>query len=765
MITYLQRFYALLVFAVLLLSVTVANSQWTKLDEPLPNNQTVSWGQYAFLEDKLYIFGGLMVPVGATSGNYSSDVWMLDTKTSGSQWQKVATMPTVRCGGYAATINGKIYILAGNTSSASTVVTTSTLEFDPSTNTFATKAPIPIGVVQCAGAVVGSKIFIMNGYAAGAVTRNVQMYDVETDKWTALANSPFASVYGAAAAVGSDIYLAAGYTGSVFLTTAYKGTWDGTTLTWKALPNYPQAAQRLGAGVINNKVYFCCGALPDALDKVYTFDVTANKWVASYSIPFATYNTSHIPGDGISMYFISGYKNPDIYKFSDSGTPVGILGINPTSLTFDIKTGDSKSRTVKISNGGLAPLSIDFTIPNDAPWLTCDQTSVTIPAVSSTTITISVDSKGMSDGANSSTLTLTTNDPNNKTATINVNMNLFTNIAKRRPLLEVFTSSTCGPCKPGNDNLHKVINPIDRDNYTVLKFQQDFPGTGDPYCTSESYARRGFYAINSIPRMECDGGWDQNASSFTDQTLSTYQDPLSFLNIKSSYTVSGTNVKVDVTLDPLENISSSNLVLHVAVAEKQTVKNKKSNGETIFYDVVKKMLPNQNGTAISALFRGKPVTKNFDFTFNGTYTLPSDGVAGKTVNLTTSNSVEDFANLEVVAWVQDIVTKQVLNSSWSSNTETSVADGSADPGFGITSCYPTPANSISTITYFVPKTEQVELALYNILGEKVAIIDNSLRQPGEHTVNFNASSLVNGFYSVWLKSESNQSGRMITVQH
>ena len=51
------------------------------------------------------------------------------------------------------------------------------------------------------------------------------------------------------------------------------------------------------------------------------------------------------------------------------------------------------------------------------------------------------------------------------------------------------------------------------DEYNSIKYQVDFPGWGD--YTTEVGNRRGFYSINRIPRVEIDGGWDQNSLNLT----------------------------------------------------------------------------------------------------------------------------------------------------------------------------------------------------------------------------------------------------------
>jgi len=233
-------------------------------------------------------------------------------------------------------------------------------------------------------------------------------------------------------------------------------------------------------------------------------------------------------------------------------------------------------------------------------------------------------------------------------------------IAVRQPLIETFTSSTCGPCNPANVTAEALFAQ-NTGKFTSIKYQADFPGSGDPYYTLEGGNRRAYYAINSVPRMEIDGGWDQNGNSITQQVLDDHIDILSFVNLTATYSVTGQTVDIDIIVDPLENIQSNNLVVHTAIIEEVTYNNVKNNGETQFEHVVKKMVPNDNGTSISALVAGQQNTLNLQYIFQGNYSLPVNATAP--INDAIEHSVEDFANLMVAVWVQDVATKKVHQST------------------------------------------------------------------------------------------------------
>lgn len=60
--------------------------------------------------------------------------------------------------------------------------------------------------------------------------------------------------------------------------------------------------------------------------------------------------------------------------------------------------------------------------------------------------------------------------------------------------------------------------------------------------------------------------------------------------------------------------------------------------------------------------------------------------------------------------------------------------------------YPNPFNPSTTISYAVPKAGNVQLTVYNMLGQKVATLVNEVVTAGRHDVMFSAGNLASGVY-------------------
>ena len=76
---------------------------------------------------------------------------------------------------------------------------------------------------------------------------------------------------------------------------------------------------------------------------------------------------------------------------------------------------------------------------------------------------------------------------------------------------------------------------------------------------------------------------------------------------------------------------------------------------------MKKMVPDISGTSITNLLPNNPQSINLSYTFNGQYLLPPD--ADNPIDHSLGHTVEDFNNLGVAVWIQDVDSKYILQSA------------------------------------------------------------------------------------------------------
>ncbi len=83
-----------------------------------------------------------------------------------------------------------------------------------------------------------------------------------------------------------------------------------------------------------------------------------------------------------------------------------------------------------------------------------------------------------------------------------------------------------------------------------------------------------------------------------------------------------------------------------------------------------------------------------------------------------------------------------------------VEERSAAHEFQLEQNYPNPFNARTTINYFLQHTSRVEVAVYNILGEKVAELVNATQGEGRYRIEWNASDFSSGVYYYSIRTTS-----------
>ena len=209
--------------------------------------------------------------------------------------------------------------------------------------------------------------------------------------------------------------------------------------------------------------------------------------------------------------------------------------------------------------------------------------------------------------------------------------------AERIPMIEHFSSSTCGPCVSVNTAMLNFCNN-NPGRFTYTKYQMNWPGNGDPYYTDEGGTRRDYYGVNAVPQCFLDGE-DQGYAAIQQNVFDQHAERTAFMDIRGSFSVDGNTITVKADIMPYIDAEAR---VFVSVNEKETHNNVGGNGETSFHHVFMKMLPNAQGT-----------TLNFTATENQHLEFTQD---------MSGTHVEEMSDLEVSIWVQNYPTKEMFNS-------------------------------------------------------------------------------------------------------
>ena len=66
--------------------------------------------------------------------------------------------------------------------------------------------------------------------------------------------------------------------------------------------------------------------------------------------------------------------------------------------------------------------------------------------------------------------------------------------------------------------------------------------------------------------------------------------------------------------------------------------------------------------------------------------------------------------------------------------------------YSLSQNYPNPFNPTTAISYRLSALSNVKLVVFDLLGREVTTLVNEKKEPGNYSVNFNASNLTSGVY-------------------
>lgn len=217
---------------------------------------------------------------------------------------------------------------------------------------------------------------------------------------------------------------------------------------------------------------------------------------------------------------------------------------------------------------------------------------------------------------------------------------------QRRVLIEEFTNASCPPCAAQNPTFNATVD-ANIQYLTPIKYQTNWPGF-DPMnvqTQTDVAPRVTYYGVNGVPNGRQNGTLEVfPLTGYTAAMIQAAYNTLTPVTMTLTHSLNATldsvHINVSVTSD---DALSGNLRLRVAVVEDEIIFESApgTNGEAEFYQIMRKMLPNATGTAITGFTAGE--TKNYSFTW-------------KLANF------YDLNEMSVAAWLQNDGTKEVYQS-------------------------------------------------------------------------------------------------------
>ncbi|MBN1357815.1 hypothetical protein JW988_03505 [Candidatus Bathyarchaeota archaeon] len=279
----------------------------------------------AVVEGRIYAIGG-----SNSNSRYLGTNEMYDPATD--TWTTKASMPTPRRDFAIAVYKNKIYCISGESGYDSEglggIYSQVNEVYDPATDTWETKASIPTPRYGMCSNVVYGKIYVIGGGLHSAYPINTccglnEVYDPETDTWTKKTPLPISVLYAASAAVEGIIYVLGGQ-GGIFMGGwhDYNMVYDVKNDSWSMAAPIPIGCERAAAGATTGiyapkRIYVFGGfteasCTPQNLTQVY--DPENNVWSSGTEMPTP------------QAWFDVAVSNDELYAISganDKYTPTG----------------------------------------------------------------------------------------------------------------------------------------------------------------------------------------------------------------------------------------------------------------------------------------------------------------------------------------------------------------------------------------------------------------------------------------------------------
>lgn len=101
--------------------------------------------------------------------------------------------------------------------------------------------------------------------------------------------------------------------------------------------------------------------------------------------------------------------------------------------------------------------------------------------------------------------------------------------------------------------------------------------------------------------------------------------------------------------------------------------------------------------------------------------------------------------------------------SFSTGLGTSIETDDVPMVYSISQNYPNPFNPTTYIRYGLPEASDVQVAIYNIIGQRVAILVSEQKAAGWHSITFDASKLSSGIYFYRINAGSYSETKKLTL--
>jgi N-acetylneuraminic acid mutarotase len=312
-----------------------ATNAWVyKTSMPTPMDMFAT----AVYKDKIYCFYG-----GLTRYGTSPLTQVYDPATD--TWENSTAIPTSREGIQANVLGDKIYIVGGvvfNGSYTNYQYLAINEAYDPQTDTWSTKAPLPNPTSNYASAVFNGKLYIFGGTAYKS--NITQIYDPTTDSWSIGEPSVYSTTYyiaGATTGVNAPPKIYLFYAGlHPMRGSATPGQmYDPVSDSWTEGLVKPTFRESYGLAVVDDLIYAIGGY--DFKEDMFTHEIITTPFALNEVFTPFGYGTVHV---------------------TPSPTPVPTEILEPTATTTQITNNEQIQATAIVAAAAAVAVGVGVVV-------------------------------------------------------------------------------------------------------------------------------------------------------------------------------------------------------------------------------------------------------------------------------------------------------------------------------------------------------------------------------------------------------------------
>ncbi|HBP88452.1 MAG TPA: galactose oxidase [Nitrospiraceae bacterium] len=273
----------------------------------------------AAVNGRMYVVGGFEEPGFGNFLNFAITPALQEYDPSTDRWTTKAPMPVGLHHVGIGESGGKLYVIGGYKQSGFSVwhPVATVYAYDPATDTWAARAPMP--TPRGALAVTGheGKLFAIGGYDRKANSAGVEVYDPANNTWSTVAPLPTPRDHLAAATIAGKIYAIGGrLNGDYGRNLSVVEIYDPASDQWSGVADLPTARSGITASVLGNRIYVFGGEGSDGtFHENEAYDPADDAWQVMAPMPTARHGLGSAVMDG-RIYVISGGPTPG-GSFSD----------------------------------------------------------------------------------------------------------------------------------------------------------------------------------------------------------------------------------------------------------------------------------------------------------------------------------------------------------------------------------------------------------------------------------------------------------------